>query len=245
MKRDDAAAYGEHIADLYDEWHGGLDETAIETLYDLARDRPVLELGIGTGRFALPLARRGLPVQGIDSSPAMVARLREKPGGSDISVTMGNFADVGVPGPFSLIFVAFNTFFALTTQEEQLRCFRNVAQRLLPNGVFVIEAFVPDLTRFSGNQTFRTSSIGEGEVRLEATLYDPVNQRVTSEHVVLSEQGIRLIPVRIRYAWPAELDLMAQLAGLALVDRWGSWHRTPFTAGSRIHVSVYGKPDGA
>lgn len=245
MKRDDAAAYGEHIADVYDQWHGALDEAVIDTLHELARDRPVLELGIGTGRFAIPLAKRGLPVQGIDASPAMVAKLREKPGGSAIPVTIGNFADVGVPGPFSLVFVAFNTFFALTTQEDQLRCFQNVAARLLPNGVFVIEAFVPDLTRFSGNQTFRTTSVGEGEVRLEATTYDPVTQRVRSEHIVLTEQGVRLIPVRIRLAWPAELDLMAKLAGLSLVHRWGGWERSPFSANSKIHISVYAKPDGA
>ncbi|HJU65707.1 MAG TPA: class I SAM-dependent methyltransferase [Gemmatimonadaceae bacterium] len=245
MNRDDPSAYGELIADVYDEWHGGHNAAAIDTLHELARDRPVLELGIGTGRIALPLAQRGLQVHGIDASPAMVERLRAKQGGAGIPVTMGNFADVDVPGPFSLVFVAFNTFFALTSQEEQLRCFGNVAQRLLPNGLFVIEAFVPDVTRFSGNQTFRTTSIGDGQVRLEATIHDPVNQRSTTEHVVLSARGVRLIPVRIRYAWPAELDLMAKLAGLSLLHRWGSWARTAFTADSKNHISVYEKPNHA
>ena len=231
--------YGERIAAVYDDWYAGVDDAAIATLHDLADGGRALELGIGTGRIALPLQESGVEVHGIDASEAMVARLRAKPGGERIPVTLGNFADVAVEGEFSLIFVLFNTFFALLTQHEQVRCFQNVARHLSPAGAFLIEAFVPDMTRFDRRQTVRTVRVGDREVRLEASQLDPVSQQVTSQHVHLSEQGVRLYPVRIRFAWPAELDLMARLGGLHLRHRWGGWQRTPFTAASGTHISVY------
>jgi len=234
--------YGEHIADIYDEWYHTYDEAAVDTLGELAHGGRVLELGIGTGRIALPLRQKGVGVHGIDASPAMVAKLRAKLGGENISVTLGDFADVTVEGQFSLIYVLFNTFFALLTQEAQLRCFENVARHLDPQGVFVIEAFVPDVARFSGGQTTRTVSLTEAEVRLDASLHDPLTQQITSQHVVLSERGVRLYPVKLRYVWPSELDLMARLAGLSLRERWGSWTRDSFTADSGKHISVYGRP---
>lgn len=235
--------YGERIAGIYDEWYISFEEAAVTTLSQLAGNGRALELGIGTGRLALPLRARGVAIEGVDASPAMVEKLRAKPGGEAISVTLGNFADVEVDGRFSLIFVAFNTFFALLTQAEQVRCFENVAGHLEPGGVFVIEAFVPDLARYSsGRQTLRTLRVSEDEVHLDATLLDPVNQQLTSQHVVLSEQGTRLYPVRLRYAWPAELDLMARLAGLRLRERWGDWQQGKFTADSGRHVSVYERP---
>jgi hypothetical protein len=149
-------------------------------------------------------------------------------------------ADVGVEGEFFLIYVLVNTFFALLTQEEQLRCFQNVAHHLRPSGMFVIEAFVPDLTRFRNQQVVSAIKVSTDEVRLDVTQIDPVNQQLTSQHVVLSEQGVRLYPVRLRYAWPSELDLMARLAGLRLKERWGSWERASFTAESAKHIALYG-----
>ena len=237
--------YGDRIAEVYDEWYGGAPfletEASVELLADLAGDGPVLELAIGTGRLALPLAERGLEVHGIDASEAMVAKLREKPGGDGIRVTVGDFADVGVDGSYRLIYLAFNTLFALLTQEEQLRCFANAAAHLSHGGVFLIEVFFPDLARFDRDQRFQTNSVSPTEVNLDASRHDPLAQRVDSVHVVLTESGTRLYPVYLRYAFPSELDLMARLAGLELKERWGGWCREPFTASSRRHVSVYGR----
>lgn len=234
--------YGDRIADVYDEFHPWLDtETAVEALVELAGDGPVLELAIGTGRLALPLAERGLEVHGIDSSKEMIAKLRDKAGGDRIPVTMGDFAEVGVDGTYSLVFVAFNTFFALLTQADQLRCFANVAPRLADGGVFVIEVFVPDLARFDRGQRFQTNSVGTSQVVVDASRHDALEQRIDSVHVVLTEEGTKLYPVNLRYAFPSELDLMARLAGLELKERWGGWHREPFTAQSPRHVSVYGR----
>jgi len=241
VKDYDLSTYGDRIAGVYDDWVAGLVETeaAVALLAELAGQGPALELGIGTGRIALPLAQRGIPVHGIDASAAMVARLREKPGGADIAVTLGDFADVRVDGSFSLVYVVFNTLFGLLGQEDQVRCFRNVAARLAPNGVFVLEAFVPDPTRFNRGQRTEIRQAQTGRLVLDASQHDPVNQRVTSQHVVIQEAGIKLYPVQIRYAWPSELDLMARLAGLRLRDRWGGWRREPFTAASAGHISVY------
>ncbi len=237
--------YGDRIADVYDEWYGeaGFLETgaSLELLAELAGDGPVLELAIGTGRLALPLAERGIEVHGIDASAQMVAKLREKTGGDRIPVTMGDFADVGVDGAYRLIYVAFNTLFALLTQEDQLRCFANAAAHLSDDGVFLIEVFVPDLARFDRDQRFQTNSVSTTRVNLDASRHDPLGQRVDSVHVVLTEDGTRLYPVNLRYAFPSELDLMARLAGLELKERWGGWAREPFTASSRRHVSVYGR----
>jgi SAM-dependent methyltransferase len=232
-------SYGERIAGIYDEWYAQYDASTIETLKELARGGLVLELGIGTGRIALPLQQTGITVHGIDASPAMIDRLRSKVNGDNIPVTLGDFADVGVEGQYALIYVLFNTFFALLTQEEQVRCMRNVAQHLGPTGHFVVEAFVPDLTRFSGQQAFRVISVGEHGIRLDASRIEPVTQQITSQHIVLTEQGVRLYPVKLRYVWPAELDLIACLAGLRLAHRWGDWQKAPFSAESSKHVSVY------
>jgi hypothetical protein len=169
----------------------------------------------------------------------MVAQLRAKPGGDAIPVTIGNFADVGVGGQFSLIYVLFNTFFQLLTQDEQVRCFENAARHLLPGGVFVLEAFVPDLSRYARRQAVSATLVTDGEVRLDVSSHDPLAQRTDSQHVVLTEQGVKLYPVKIRYAYPPELDLMARLAGLRLLHRWGTWEQGPFTAESGKHVSVY------
>jgi SAM-dependent methyltransferase len=230
--------YGERAADLYDEWHRdlpGLDD-CVERLAELAGPGPVLELGIGTGRVALPLVQRGLEVHGIDSSPAMLAKLRAKPGGDRVRTVVGDMAEVAVDASYSLVFAVFNTLFALVSQEEQVRCFANVAGRLADGGVFVVEAFVPDP---GGGQAVRPLRVTVDSVLLAVSRQDPVAQRIDAQQVLLGPRGVRLVPGVLRYAWPAELDLMARLAGLRLRERWGGWRREPFTADSPTHVSVY------
>jgi SAM-dependent methyltransferase len=241
MQAYDITTYGERMAEVYDQWPGVPQDThaIVAGLTRLAGSGPILELGIGTGRIALPLAQRGLRVHGIDASPAMVAQLRAKPGGEQIPVTIGNFADMAVEGRFTLIFVVFNTFFGLLSQEDQVRCVQGVADHLTDDGVFVLEAFVPDLTRFDRGQRVEARQVATDHVRLDTSVHDPVQQRVMSQHVALSAQGIRLYPVQIRYTWPSELDLMARLAGLQLRHRWAGWAEEPFTATSGSHVSVY------
>jgi SAM-dependent methyltransferase len=241
----DASTYGERIAPAYDAVHRHLPSpgAAVALLTELARRGPALELGIGTGRIALPLTERGVVVHGIDASPAMVNELRAKPGGDRIPVTLGDFADVGVPGQYPLIYVVFNTFFNLLTQEDQVRCFAQVASHLTADGCFVMEAFVPDLTRYDHGQRMAVSSLALDQVQLDAAQVDPATQMVEAQRVVITEAGIRLYPVRVRYAWPSELDLMARLAGMRLRERWGGWQHEPFTGTSQIHVSVWEKAD--
>jgi len=239
MKPYTAETYGERVADVYDEWYQEYDTAAITVLSDLARDGRALELGIGTGRLALPLAACGVQVCGIDAAPAMVARLRSKPHGDRVEVSIGDFADVNVPGEFALIYIVFNTFFVLLTQEEQVRCFRNVAAHLVTGGCFVIEAFVPDMNRFDGEQTTRATKVTTEHVELDVTQHVRVEQRVIGQKVVMTDGQVRLYPIQIRYAWPAELDLMAKLAGLSLRERWGDWQRAPFTSESGKHISLY------
>jgi SAM-dependent methyltransferase len=237
------ATYGDRIADTYDELYAETLDTdrAVEALAELAAGGPVLELAIGTGRLALPLAGRGLEVHGIDVSERMIAKLRAKPGGEAIPVTMGDFSEVQVEGTFTLIFVAFNTIFGLLTQDDQVRCFANVAKHLADGGVFVVEAFFPDLARFDRGQRTQVTHVDAGRVMLDASRHDPVEQRVDSQHVVIGVDGTKLYPVSVRYAFPSELDLMARLAGLELRERWGGWNREPFTAESSRHVSLYAR----
>ena len=236
--------YGDRIADVYDAFHAemGLDtEGTVEVLAELAGDGPVLELAIGTGRVALPLAERGIEVHGIDASERMVEKLREKPGGDSIPVTIGDFADVGVEGRFSLVYLVFNTLFGLQTQEDQVRCFANVAEHLADDGLFVIEVFVPDPGRFDRNQRVNVARVRPDEVFLDVSRWDPIAQRSETDHVVVTEEGIKLYPVSLRMAWPAELDLMARLAGLELKHRWASWKKDDLDARSGAHISVYGR----
>ena len=240
MESYSAETYGERIAGAYDDWYGSCDEGTVTTLRELAGGGRALELGIGTGRVALPLQQAGVEVHGIDASQAMVDRLRAKPGGDTIPVTVGDFADVAVEGEFSLVFALFSTFFSLLTQDEQVRCFQNVARHLGAGGAFVIEAFVPDLARYDRGQDVRAVRVGTDEVRLGVSQLDPVGQQITSQQIALTEEGARLYPVKIRYAWPSELDLMARLAGLGLRHRWEDWQRAPFAQGSSRHISVYG-----
>jgi len=231
--------YGERVAGVYDEWYADVNPQLLITLAELAHGGPALELGIGTGRIALPLAAKGVEVHGIDAAESMISRLQAKPGGDRITVTQGNFAEVPVEGKFSLVYIVFNTFFALTSQEEQVQCFRNVAARLAPGGCFLIEAFVPDLNRFHYGQSNFARKVTTDEVQLDISQHHAATQRVISQQVVITEGGIRLYPVQMRYCWPSELDLMAQLAGLRLRERWANWKREPFTSDSGFHISIY------
>jgi SAM-dependent methyltransferase len=240
MEEYNESTFGDRFSSVYDEWFSEFDIATIQTLAELTHGGRVLELGIGTGRIALPLSERGIKVQGIDASQAMIAKLKAKPGGENIPVSLGNFADVNVEGQFDLIFVVFNTIYVLQNQAEQIRCFKNVAKRLTSDGVFVIEAFVPDLTRFTDGQTVRVLEQDQDGVRLDVAQLDLANQQITSHLLYLTEEGVRLFPIKIRFAWPAELDLMARLAGLSLQHRWGSWNQEAFTNESNRHISVYG-----
>ena len=214
-------------------------EAAVTFLSERAGSGPVLELAIGTGRIALPLAERGIDIRGIDASEEMVARLRSKPGGASIPVTFGDFADVAVDGRYTLIYVVFNTLFALQTQEKQVGCFENIAAHLAHDGVFVVETFVPDLTRFDRDQRVQVDRVGPEDVWLHVDRHHPAEQRVESRVVRLSEEGTRFYPVQIRYAYPPELDLMARLAGLRLRERFDGWKGEPFSGFSGTCVSVY------
>ncbi len=239
METYDETTYGDAIAHIYDDWYESYDPTAIDALAELARGGPALELGIGTGRIALPLQDRGVMVHGIEASEKMVAKLQAKPGGYRIPVTIGNFAETPVQGEYPLIFVVFNTLFALLTQEEQVQCFRNVAKHLTPDGVFVTETFMPDLTRFQRGQNISLVAMDDGYLRIDVTKHDPVMQQVYSQHVAWTESGARFYPVRLRYIWPSEMDLMAQLAGLTLAERWGDWDKRPFTRDSTKLISLF------
>ena len=240
----DAAAYGDRIADVYDELptHPRDADAAAAFLADLAGPGPALELAIGTGRLALPLAERGVAVSGIDASEAMVAKLRAKPGGDRIPVVIGDFADVPVDGRFALICVVYTTFFALPDRDAQRRCFERVADHLAADGRFVVEAFVPDPSRFERGQHVEVRHIGDDSVLLSVSRRDAASQRVDSLLVRLGDDGVRTWPVHLRYSYPSELDLMAEAAGLPLEQRWGGWEEEPFTGDSVKHVSVYRAP---
>jgi SAM-dependent methyltransferase len=241
MERYGRETYGDRGADLYDDWYQDVPGTrdCVERLAELAGEGPVLELGVGTGRLALPLAERGLEVHGLDSSAAMLARLRAKPGGARVHASVGDMAEIGVDGRFSLVFVAINTIYLLPSQDEQVRCFASVAERLAPGGVFVVEAQPPDAAVFRERQGLRVRRITVDSVMLAALRFDPATQRMESQHVQIRQDGVRLVPGVLRWAWPSELDLMARLAGMRLRERWGGWRGEPFTASSEWHVSVY------
>jgi SAM-dependent methyltransferase len=237
--------FDERVAARYDESSSEMFapealEPAVDFLAALAADGRALELGIGTGRIALPLTGRGVEVHGIDLSQAMVARLREKPGGEEIPVTIGDFATTRVDGVFSLAYLVFNTINNLTTQAEQVACFRNVAAHLEPAGCFVIEVGVPELRRLPPGETMHVFDASEGHWGIDE--YDLVNQGLVSHHFSVVDGAIERVSMPFRYVWPSELDLMAELAGMRLRERWSGWKREPFTGESRKHVSVWETP---
>jgi SAM-dependent methyltransferase len=231
-----AARYDDSVDDMLD--RAGID-TAVDFLAELAGSGRALELGIGTGRVAVPLAQRGVPVSGIDMSKAMVARLHAKPDGTDIPVTIGDFATARVDGTFSVAYLVFNTISNLTTQAAQVACFRNVAAHLAPGGCFVIEVGVPGLRRLPPGETLRAFHLSETRWGIDE--YDVATQGLTSHHFEVVDGRLERLSIPFRYAWPAELDLMAELAGMGLRERWAGWKREPFTSESRMHVSVWEK----
>lgn len=240
----DDGYFDERVAGRYDESSAEMFQPeAVDPVVDflaaLAGSGRALELGIGTGRIALPLAQRGVPVHGIDMSKAMVARLRAKPGGEDIGVTIGDFATTTVDGVFSVAYLVFNTISNLTTQEEQVACFRNVAAHLEPGGCFVIEVGIPELQRLPPGETFRVFHASESRWGIDE--YDVANQGLISHHFEIVDGRLERNSVPFRYTWPSELDLMAQLAGMSLRERWSGWKLEPFTSDSRRHVSVWEK----
>src|SRR5436309_583574 len=206
-------------------------------LAELAGEGAALELGIGTGRIAIPLAGRGVPVHGIDLSPDMVAQLRAKPGGADIPVAIGDFATTKVDGSFTLAYLVFNTINNLTTQDAQVACFENVAAHLEPGGCFVIEVGVPKLRLLPPGQKFVPFDVGSEHLGFDE--YDVAGQGLISHHYYPRE-GVQ-VSIPFRYVWPSELDLMARIAGMRLRERWSGWRREPFTAESGKHVSVWEK----
>ena len=233
-----AARYDVSSADRFDP--AVLDPT-VDFLVEHARAGRALELGIGTGRVALPLAARGVEVAGIDLSPYMLEQLRTKPGSARIEAVEGDFATARLPGPFSLVYLVFNTITNLTTQDEQVACFENAARHLAPGGRFVVEVFVPILQKLPPGEVFHT--FAHDRERHSFDEYDVVTQVLHSHHYRRHPDGTYTVhSAPYRYAWPAELDLMARIAGLRLVERWGDWDRSPFTATSEQHVSVWRKP---
>jgi SAM-dependent methyltransferase len=237
--------FGEEVAERYDDgsWEmfsPEVLEPTVDLLAELAGGGRALELGVGTGRVALPLAERGVEVHGIDLSRAMVAKLREKPGGDRIPVEIGDFASTRLDGTFTLAYLVFNTINNLTTQPEQVACFRNAAAHLEPGGCFLIEVGVPQLRRLPPGETFHVFAASETHWGFDE--YDVANQGLVSHHFTLRDGEIARRSIPFRYVWPAELDLMARLAGMTLRDRWSGWRREPFTSESRKHVSVWEKP---
>ncbi len=238
---DPAKSFGKDVAAADPQRLRGDEAETVALLQDLAGDGPALELAIGTGRIARPLAAQGVRVQGIDISQAMVDVLRTQPGGGEIPVTMGDFADVPVAGMFPLIYLVYNTIHNLLTQDDQVRCFQNVAAHLADEGSFVVEAVTLASLHLLDNQYVHAEAIEVKQVWLDVARYDPLTQLLEESHVSLTADGVRLYPIVTRHIWPAEMDLMARIAGLRLKERWGGWDRREYTADSRNVISVYGR----
>lgn len=215
-------------------------DAEVRGLTELAAEGPVLELGVGTGRVAIPLAATGLDVHGIELDPAMAEQLRRKPGAERVQLHIGDMADVAVEGEFTLVYAVFGTLFALPSQDAQVRCFANVARRLAPEGRFLVEALVPQPGSYEQRRKLTVADARDDRVILSASETDPVAQTVDVRQVVLGTDGIEIRPVHIRYSWPSELDLMARLSGLRLIARWSGWDRAPLGADDQRHISVYG-----
>ncbi|WP_430786779.1 class I SAM-dependent DNA methyltransferase [Actinoplanes sp. G11-F43] len=240
---DDPGLFGRQWAARYDDPGNPDPGPAVDFLAPLAGDGPALELAIGTGRVALPLAARGVPVAGVEASPEMVDRMRAKPGGADLPVVVADMADVPVDGTYPLVYLVFNTLFNLTVPGRQEDCLRNVARVLRPGGRFVVEAFVPDEARFDQEEReVQVRDVTEEAVTVRLHRYDRVAQTFVRQTVTFTDGAVRLEPFGMRYQWPEQIDAMATAAGLELEARFATWRRDPFTADSTDHVSVYRKP---
>ncbi len=247
MKDYNPETFGELKADDYDAYCEGMErETrdSVAFLAALAAGGRVLEFAIGTGRVALPLAATGLEVHGIEASEHMVAKMREKPGGEAIPVTIGDMADARAEGQFDLVYLVFNTIWNLTTQDAQVRCFENAARHLSPKGVFLIEVVVPDFSEYVDGQRVKARWAEKDAIKFEIAVQDRVAQTVDFQRIVMGETGAQMSPHFMRYSYPPEHDLMARIAGLELRERYAWWDRTPFTSESKSHVSIYGAREG-
>ena len=233
----DKAAYGERWAAIYDD-EVKPDPAIVDFLATRAGKGPALELAVGTGRFSVPLSERGIRVDGIDSSPAMVERLHARD--PKARVEIGDMCTVEMGGRYPLVYLVATSFFLLLTQDDQVRCFENAARHLTARGAFVLHAFLPDMTRFTGGQALRTSDVADGGVALEASTHDITTQRIDVQYISIDTEGaIELYPIHLRYCWPAELDLMARIAGLRLAERFGGFGNQAFTGDTPEVVSVY------
>jgi SAM-dependent methyltransferase len=240
---DDPGLFGRQWAAGYDRPGNPDPGPAVEFLAGVAGDGPALELAIGSGRVGLPLAGRGIAVEGIEASPEMVELLRAKPGGDRIPVTIGDMADVAVDGTYPLVFLVFNTLFNLTVPGRQEDCFRNVAGVLEPGGRFVIEAFVPDEKDFDRDERqVQVRDVTEEAVSVRVHRYDRAAQTFLRQTLIFTNGGVELQPFGMRYQWPEQIDAFAEAAGLRLEARYADWDRSPFTASSTSHISVYRKP---
>lgn len=232
----------DHVAPYYDELTAAVPDSgqAVDFLAAHAGAGRVLELGVGTGRIACPLSSRGFDVTGLDNSAGMLARLRSRSDGAKVTVALGSFTEVPVEGEFSLIYAVFNTLFCVVTQDEQLRAIQAAARHLAPGGALVIETNLPDLARSdSSGRTLNTGGVERHRVFIEAAMHDPATQRIRTQTVVLSERGIQMFPLMMRYFWPSELDLMARLANLRLEGRYGDWDKRPYTRDCARQISVF------
>jgi SAM-dependent methyltransferase len=236
-------AYGEIYAASYDDLFQERDDLALvsSVLATLAGNQSALEFGIGTGRIALPLAARGVRVTGIDNSPDMLSRLQAKPGAEQITAVLGDCTTDHVEGVFDLVFIAFSTIYLFEDQDAQVRCFQNAARHLRPGGVFLVEGFVHDRSRWQNRQEAVTTHVSDHSVSLRFGALDPVRQLIRMQQVEITAGGITMRPNRLRFIYPAEMDLMARLAGMRLRDRWSDWSGAPFGAESGTQIAVYEK----
>lgn len=243
MDKYESDTFGVLNAANYDQEHDpGTTAASVALLAELCEGAgTVLELAIGTGRVALPLAARGIRIHGIDASPAMLEVLHNKPGSDQLTTSIADMADFDLPQKFDFAYLIFNTLFNLKTQAAQVSCLQHVARHLNPGGRFLIETIVPDLSGFHDGQYVKTDELSFDDLRIEAATHDPISQRIECQRVHFTQAGVTLKPFVYRYAWPAEIDLMAQLAGLRLEQRWGDWQRGAFTGTSPMHVSLYRK----
>jgi SAM-dependent methyltransferase len=243
MRGYESRTYGDRNAEVFDRMIDAVGipppDDAVNVLAELARAGRALELGAGTGRIAIPLAAQGVPVAAVEISEAMASRLAAKPGGDAVEMTIGDFADVPVDGPFALIYAVGHTFFSLLTQGSQIECFRNVARKLERDGTFVIEAWVPDPRQLAAGHFTSPIATATDFIVLASKYYDTMNQLLIGHHIEIRDDAVRLYPEVVRYAWPNELDLMAQLAGMRVRERWSDWNRGVFTGRSSLHVTLY------
>ncbi|MBK8618875.1 MAG: class I SAM-dependent methyltransferase [Anaerolineales bacterium] len=238
---DPATSFGEDVAARYDDDLRGDEDAAASFLSVLAQGRPALEFAIGTGRIAIPLAEKGIQVDGIELSPHMVERLRAKIGSHPINVTMGDMSTTTTNQHYGLVYLVYNTIFNLLTADDQIRCFQNAAHHLSPDGCFVVETALPHAWISPDKPDYvHAEHVGTDTVSLDVARYDPVTQLLEENHVHLTTQGITMTPIVCRLITPGEMDLMARIAGMRLIQRFANWQKTPFDIQSKAHVSVYG-----